>query len=41
MLIQETKISIANFDRIFSHVYLGVAYVRMDADGSPRGITSM
>lgn len=41
MLIQETKISSANFDRIVSHICLGATYMHMDVDGTSGGISTM
>ena len=41
MLIQETKMSSANFDKIVSHVWPGAAYMHMDTDGSSGGIATM
>ena len=41
MLIQETKMSSANFDKIASHVWPGVAYMHMDAKGALGGIATL
>ena len=41
VLIQETKMSSANFDRIVSHVWPGASYMHMDADGASGGISIM
>ena len=41
MLIQETKMSSANFNKIVSHVWPGATYMHMDAEGASGGIATM
>ena len=41
VLIQETKMSSANFDKIVSHVWQSDAYMHMDAKGALRGIATL
>ena len=41
VLIQETKMSCASFDKIASHIWPGAEYLHMDADGASGGIATM
>ena len=41
VLIQETKMSSASFDKIASYIWLGAGYLHRDSDGASGGIATM
>lgn len=41
MLIQETKMSSANFSRLVGHIWPGAAFMNVDANGASGGITTL